>query len=157
MEYHGSCQGGAGRFRGHRCQGALPRREGRVWALLLAAAAALVPLSARADCADATAQADLTQCAYLKWLEADASLNLAYSLARGAAKSIDLALPAHDRGAERALREGQRGWIIMRDESCKALAWAMKGGSAEPMLRHGCMARLSQERAAFLRGFAESS
>lgn len=122
---------------------------------LLALALAAVPMSARADCSTATAQADLTQCAYLDWQEADARLNLSYSLARGAMKTIDLGLPAYDRGAERALREAQRAWITVRDESCKAEAWAMRGGTAEPMIQYGCMARLSAERALFLQGLAE--
>lgn len=125
-------------------------------ALSLAAALAAVPLAARADCAEAVTQVELTQCAYLDWQAADAALNLAYSLARGTMKSIDLALEAHDRGAERALREAQRAWIIVRDESCRAQAWTMKGGTAEPMVLYGCMARMSEERAAFLRGLSES-
>ncbi len=131
------------------------RRQAAI-ALALAATLAVAPGAAGAGCAEAVAQAELTQCAYLDWQAADAGLNLAYAQAKGAMNSIDLALPAHDRGAERALREAQRAWITVRDETCRAEAWAMHGGTAEPMLLYGCMARESGARAAVLRAMAEN-
>jgi uncharacterized protein YecT (DUF1311 family) len=117
-------------------------------------AALALPQAALADCAAAVTQNDLTQCTYEEWTAADAALNDAYRIARGFMRDIDAGLPAADRGAEVALRDGQRAWITFRDETCKAQAWAMKGGSAEPMILYGCMAQLTRERTVHLHDMA---
>jgi uncharacterized protein YecT (DUF1311 family) len=139
----------------HRHDGAARRREVGMRIIWLALALAATPLAARAECATAQTQAEMTQCAYLGWQAADAALNLAYDRAQDAVKGIDRDLPERFRGAEDALLTAQRAWILVRDESCKAQAWVAKGGTAEAMINYSCMARLSQERADFLRGMAE--
>lgn len=121
------------------------------WTILLA----VLPGAARADCAAAVTQFELTQCAYDDWQAWDGQLNAAYKAAMGEMASIDTSLPAADRGAAAALREGQRAWITFRDRTCAAEAWAMKGGSAEPMVMYGCMAQLTEDRAGQLWRLAE--
>ncbi len=99
------------------------------------------------DCANAMAQSDLNQCAYEDWQSQDALLNAAYSAAMEVLKDWDAALPEAERGGAQALRDAQRAWITFRDRACEAEGYAMKGGSAEPLLVFGCKARLTEDRA----------
>ena len=99
------------------------------------------------DCANAVTQMDMNQCAYLDWEKADTRLNDAYGLAMALLKDWDADLPEDDRGAARALKEAQRAWITFRDKACEAEGYAMKGGSAEPLLVYGCMFQLTDDRA----------
>ena len=98
------------------------------------------------DCANAEAQVEMTYCAEQDWNAADAELNVAYQHAMAALKQIDADLPIADRGAADFLRQAQRDWISYRDNACAAEAYAMHGGSAEPMVIYGCRARLTRER-----------
>jgi len=102
------------------------------------------------DCANAMAQQELNQCAYADWEVADSELNAAYSRVMALLKAHDTILPAEDRGAAEALRMAQRAWISFRDLACASEGYAMKGGSAEPLLVYGCMAQLTQERTGHL-------
>lgn len=108
------------------------------------------------DCASAMAQADLNQCAYQDWEAADADLNAAYRDAMALLADWDAGLPANEQGGARALKDAQRAWITFRDMACKAEGYAMKGGSAEPLLVYGCMRLLTEERTAHLTGMVEA-
>jgi uncharacterized protein YecT (DUF1311 family) len=123
-----------------------------VLACLLAAPAAAQDI----DCANAMAQMELNQCAYQDWEAADADLNAAYKQAMALLKDWDSGLPAEDRGGADALREAQRAWISFRDFACEAEGFAMRGGSAEPLLVYGCMRQLTEERTAHLTGMVEA-
>lgn len=119
----------------------------RVW--LVGVVAAVWPLAGVAqevDCATAEAQVELNFCAEQDWQVADAELNAAYKLAMAAMKEIDAFLAQDQRGAAAALRQAQRDWIAFRDNACAAEGFLMRGGSAEPMLIYGCLARLTAER-----------
>jgi uncharacterized protein YecT (DUF1311 family) len=121
---------------------------------LAGAVFALLPLAVSAqevDCANAMAQQDLNACAYADWEAADAELNAAYQAARAVLQGIDADLPADDRGADAQLKIGQKAWITFRDATCAAEGYVMHGGSAEPLLIYGCMARLTEQRSADLR------
>lgn len=121
------------------------------WLLLVLLA--LVPGAAVAqvvDCSNAVAQVEMTYCAEQDWLAADADLNAAYADARALMRDIDADLPKSQRGAELALRDAQRAWIVFRDQACAAEGFMMRGGSAEPMVIYGCRARLTEERTAGL-------
>jgi uncharacterized protein YecT (DUF1311 family) len=122
---------------------------------------ALLCLSAPAaaqgvDCSQAMAQQDLNQCAYADWEAADAQLNAAYRDAMALLQSWDARLPAADRGGADRLRQAQRAWITFRDNACAAEGYAMKGGSAEPLLVYGCMRLLTVERTAHLTSMVEA-
>ena len=114
-------------------------------ALLASPVAAQTP-----DCANPIYQVEINACAEQDWLAADADLNAAYKAARAAMRALDADFAPAERGAEAALRDGQRAWIAFRDGTCAAEGWIMRGGSAEPMLIYGCRARLTRVRAADL-------
>lgn len=101
-------------------------------------------------CGALPTQLQINQCAEQDWLAADADLNAAYRAARDAMRGLDAPYAAADRGAEAALRDGQRAWIAFRDATCAAEGWKARGGSAEPMLILICRARLTRARAADL-------
>jgi uncharacterized protein YecT (DUF1311 family) len=107
------------------------------------------------DCATAEAQQDLNQCAYADWEAADADLNTVYQAAIAMLEQWDADLPSDEKGGADALREAQRAWITFRDKTCEAEGYAMKGGSAEPLLIYGCMRLVTEERAAHLQGMVE--
>ena len=54
------------------------------------------------------------------------------------------------------MREAQRAWITFRDNACAAEGYAMKGGSAEPLVVYGCMRTLTLERTAHLTSMVEA-
>ncbi len=121
----------------------------RLAVTLLAFAAA--PAAAQTpNCANPVQQIEMTYCAEQNWLAADADLNAAYGAARAAMRALDADFAPAERGAEIALRDGQRAWITFRDATCAAEGWMMRGGSAEPMVIYGCRARLTRSRAADL-------
>lgn len=134
-----------------RPRGTRPRRPGREAAVGLLLALVLLPLPALAQgmgCSGAIAQADLNDCAAREFEAADRALNGAYAEAvagarRAGARQEDL------------LRQAQRAWIAFRDAACAADASLFDGGSAQPMVESGCLARLTEARAADLRAYAE--
>jgi uncharacterized protein YecT (DUF1311 family) len=94
---------------------------------------------------------DMNWCAHKSWQAADAELNAAYQAAMAVLRAFDAELSPTLAGGAQALREGQRAWITYRDRSCEAEGYSMRGGSAEPLVVYGCMARLTRQRAADLR------
>ena len=116
-----------------------------------------IPAAAQeVDCATAMAQADLNACAYQDWETADAALNDAYQEAMALLETWDANLPEDEQGGAEALREAQRAWITFRDQACAAEGYAMKGGSAEPLLVYGCMRLLTEERTNHLTSMVEA-
>ena len=99
------------------------------------------------DCATAETQQDMNACAELDWQAADSALNASYARAMIMMQGIDADLPADQRGAADTLRRAQRSWVMFRDAACAAEAYTMYGGSAQPLLTYGCMARLTAARA----------
>lgn len=108
------------------------------------------------DCSTAMAQQDLNQCAYDEWEAADATLNSVYREAMVLMDLWDRDLPQDEVGAADALKQAQRAWITFRDKACEAEGYAMKGGSAEPLLVYGCMRQLTEDRTAQLFAMLEA-
>lgn len=108
------------------------------------------------DCANAMAQMEMNQCAYQDWEKADARLNAVYKQAVALLKDWDGNLPKDEQGGVEALKEAQRAWITFRDKACEAEGYAMKGGSAEPLLIYGCMRQLTEERVNHLQGMLDA-
>lgn len=125
-------------------------------ALVLACLAGLPALAQDIDCANAMAQQELNQCAYADWEAADADLNAAYQSAMALMKEWDAGVPTAEQGGAVALRDAQRAWVTFRDKACEAEGFAMRGGSAEPLLVYGCMRQLTEERTAHLVTLVES-
>lgn len=115
-----------------------------LWLVLLVPGAAVAQ---DVDCVAAETQIDMTFCAAEQFREADADLNLAYGEARALMRQIDAGLESADRGAELALRDGQRAWITYRDQACEAEAYLWWGGSGQAMIYAACRARVTQARA----------
>lgn len=107
------------------------------------------------DCSTAMVQSDLNQCAYEDWQEADVRLNAAYKEVVAAYTQMDADLPEDLGSGVETLREAQRAWITFRDLTCEAEGFAMRGGSAEPLLVYGCMRALTEERIGHLEGMLE--
>lgn len=118
--------------------------------VVMAGSLAGVAGAQQVDCRNAVAQVELNFCAEADFQDADADLNLAYKDARAVMRQIDADLPVPQRGAEAALRDGQRAWITFRDQACLAEAYIWTGGSGQPMAYSGCKARLTAQRAADL-------
>lgn len=108
------------------------------------------------DCAQAVTQLDLNLCAEADWQRADRDLNEAYAAAMDLLKSWEGDLPENLRGGPETLRTAQRAWISYRDAACAAEGYAMRGGSAEPLLVYGCLARLTEARARDLWDFTSA-
>lgn len=98
------------------------------------------------DCDSAQTQMELTACAKADWAAADEELNGAYKDAIRAMKDLDANLTKADRGAEESLRAAQRAWVAFRDTACEAEAYPYIGGSIQPMIQMGCLARLTWSR-----------
>jgi uncharacterized protein YecT (DUF1311 family) len=124
---------------------------------LLALVCLALPAAAQdVDCTNAVTQLDLNQCAYADWEAADADLNAAYKRAMALLQDWDAGLPAAEKGGAEALKDAQRAWITFRDKACEAEGYAMKGGSAEPLLVYGCMRQLTLDRTGQLTGMVEA-
>lgn len=107
------------------------------------------------NCETAMTQSEMTQCANLDWLKADAELNAAYKSAMEKMKETDAYLPDGLKGAVETLREAQRAWIPYRDKACDAYGFLARGGTLEPMLVYGCRADLTRNRIDELRQLDE--
>ena len=116
-------------------------------ALLLGAPA----MAQEVDCGRAVTQGDMNDCARLDWEAADEALNLAYGEAVARAEAFD----TYPEGrAEETLRAAQRAWVAFRDAVCESEAALWDGGSAEPMVRSGCLAAVTRQRTEYLTTYA---
>lgn len=111
------------------------------------------PAWARDPCDGAMTQLDLNECSAKAYEAADKGLNRAYEAALGVARQYDSSPEGH---AEGSLRAAQRAWIAYRDAACEAEAALWEGGSAQPMIRSGCLGRLTEQRTEDLMAYAEN-
>ncbi len=107
------------------------------------------------NCADPQYQQEMNYCAYQDFLVADEKLNAVYGLAIAAAKKMDGYYEGNQQGAEQALREAQRAWVIFRDKACEVEGFVSRGGTMEPLLVSSCKARLTEQRTEGLRWLSE--
>ncbi|HVG49673.1 MAG TPA: lysozyme inhibitor LprI family protein [Rubellimicrobium sp.] len=128
------------------------RRARRTGQFVLAAALACGPAAAQDLCRGAVTQQDLNECSHAAYLLADEELNRAYAAAREAAQGID---QGSNGQAEATLRVAQRAWVAFRDAACEAEAAFNQGGSIQPMIRSGCLERLTDQRTDDLWAYAE--
>jgi uncharacterized protein YecT (DUF1311 family) len=97
-------------------------------------------------CDNATTQAELTECSAQAYQTADDALNAAY-------QALVDQLSNNTASLEK-LRVAQRAWIGFRDAECAFESSAVEGGSAQPMVRNGCLERLTKARTEALREHA---
>ena len=124
--------------------------------VLLLACLSLPAAAQEIDCTNAVTQQDMNQCAYADWEAADADLNAAYQRAMALLQHWDADLPEAEQGGAVALKAAQRAWITFRDKACEVEGYAMKGGSAEPLLVYGCMRQLTEDRTGQLEALVDS-
>lgn len=123
---------------------------------VLAIAASGMPAAAQEqlNCANPGPQMEMNMCAWQAFEKADAELNQVWKEAQAAAKALDAReIKPYLRGAAKALLDGQRGWIAYRDGQCELAGWEMHGGSAEPMVKSGCLEQLTKARTKELKEF----
>jgi uncharacterized protein YecT (DUF1311 family) len=123
---------------------------------LVLVALSLPAAAQEVDCQNAVTQTEMNQCAYEDWEAADADLNEAYQRAMALLEQWDADLPEAEQGGAMALKGAQRAWITFRDKACEAEGYAMKGGSAEPLLVYGCMRQLTEDRTSQLDGMVDA-
>lgn len=107
------------------------------------------------DCSSAISQLEMNYCAEQDWTRADDALNAEYKAAMAMLRAHDKTNPSEFPEADR-LQKAQRAWISYRDLACESEGFAMRGGSAEPLLIYGCLARMTEQRTADLRGMIEA-
>ena len=98
-------------------------------------------------CDSATTQVELNECTAQAYQAADKELNDAYQVLVGKLSNNAASLEK--------LRAAQRAWIGFRDAECAFESSAVEGGSAQPMVRNGCLETLTETRTETLREHAE--
>ena len=98
-------------------------------------------------CDSATTQVELNECTAQAYQSADDELNDAYQVLVGQLSNNAASLEK--------LRAAQRAWIGFRDAECAFESSAVEGGSAQPMVRNGCLETLTETRTETLREHAE--
>ena len=88
------------------------------------------------DCSKAVAQADINECEYKVFQQADARLNRVY--AQTVAKL--------DPDARKLLRDAERAWVDYRDKECESQTAGSAGGSIRPMYIAQCQTALTKRR-----------
>lgn len=107
------------------------------------------------NCKNPQYQQEMNYCAYQDFLVADEKLNVVYRLAIAATKMMDGYYEGDQQGAEQALREAQRAWVIFRDKACEVEGFVSRGGTMEPLLVSSCKAHLTEQRTEGLRWLSE--
>lgn len=90
------------------------------------------------DCANATTQGDMNQCAAQETKAADKELNNLY-------KQITARLKDNAE-AKQLLVKAQRAWIGFRDAECSFSASGVEGGSVYPMIHNECLTAVTKAR-----------
>ncbi|MGH6809784.1 MAG: lysozyme inhibitor LprI family protein [Ensifer adhaerens] len=110
-------------------------------ALMFAAFVGLTGLAPAAwadDCADASDQATMNECADKAFKASDTELNALY-------KQIEARLK-DDQDKTKLLVSAQKAWIAFRDAECNFSAAGVAGGSVYPMIVLQCRDGLTQNR-----------
>jgi len=97
-----------------------------------------VPLVQADDCANATTQSEMNQCAAKDNKAADKELNDLY-------KQITARLK-DDPEAKQLLVKAQRAWIVFRDAECNFSASGVEGGSVYPLIYSNCITAQTKAR-----------
>ncbi|NTZ93718.1 lysozyme inhibitor LprI family protein [Pseudomonas koreensis] len=93
---------------------------------------------AAVDCANASGQATMNQCAGQEFKSTDKELNVVYQQITGRLKDNP------DR--KKLLVGAQRAWIGFRDTECKFSASGVEGGSVYPLIYSNCLTVVTKAR-----------
>lgn len=124
----------------------------QTWLWLAAAAVSTFSLniaSAEAlKCGDDADNQTMIQCAYQDYQKADKELNDVYAkLMKSTKESFTPDITAgsgQDPAAD--LKDAQKKWIAFRDANCRFAGTEMLGGTGQPLIVNGCLARMTKER-----------
>ena len=100
---------------------------------------------AAVDCANASDQATMNQCAGQEFKSTDKELNAVYQQITGRLKDNP------DR--KKLLVSAQRAWIGFRDTECKFSASGVAGGSVYPLIYSNCMTSMTKTRVEALKQY----
>ena len=106
--------------------------------LLALIAMAPTPIARADDCANATDQRAMDECASEAYRKSDAELNALY-------KQIEQRLKS-DTGTTKLLIAAQRAWVVFRDAECNFSTSRVSGGTIYPMIYTECADGLTQRR-----------
>lgn len=98
-------------------------------------------------CEGASTQMKLNQCSANAYQAADDELNDTY-------QALMERLNSNEESTQK-LRTAQRAWISFRDAECAFVSSAVEGGSAQPMVRNGCLTELTQARTVTLKAHGQ--
>ena len=116
-----------------------------IWLLvLLVLGSAMARADDGPDCKDPQDQNTMTACARVDFEKADQDLNTIWPKLKTDAEDSDKTTDKHEYSD--ALLASQRAWITFRDAECEWQGFEAHGGSLEPMLVAGCLARLTRDR-----------
>ena len=116
-----------------------------------------IPARPPLKCDDPQTQLEINLCAATDAKKADAELNKQWTTTAAIMHAQDKAgyVPRDGRpGYYAALLDAQRAWIKFRDLQCRSEGYAMRGGSAEPMMISGCIAEMTRTRVKQLKDMA---
>ena len=102
---------------------------------------------AAVDCANASDQATMNQCAGQEFKSTDKELNVVYQQITGRLKDNP------DR--KKLLVGAQRAWIGFRDIECKFSASGVEGGSVYPLIYSNCLTVVTKARIEALKQYLE--
>ena len=102
---------------------------------------------AAVDCANASDQATMNQCAGQEFKSTDKELNVVYQQITGRLKDNP------DR--KKLLVGAQRAWIGFRDAECKFSASGVEGGSVYPLIYSNCLTAVTKARIEALKQYLE--
>lgn len=115
--------------------------------LLLALTPLLFPSLAHAavDCANASDQATMNQCAGQDFKAADKELNAVYQQITGRLKD--------NPEGKKLLVSAQRAWVGFRDAECMFSASGVAGGSVYPLIYSNCLTSVTNVRVEALKEY----
>jgi uncharacterized protein YecT (DUF1311 family) len=100
---------------------------------------------AAVDCANASDQATMNQCAGQAFKAADKELNAVYQQITARLKN--------NPDSKKLLVSAQRAWIGFRDGECKFSASGVAGGSVYPLIYSDCMTSMTKTRVEALKQY----
>jgi len=100
---------------------------------------------AAVDCANASDQATMNQCAGQDFKAADKELNTVYQQITGRLKD--------NPDAKKLLVSAQRAWVGFRDAECKFSASGVTGGSVSPLIYSNCLTSVTNVRVEALKEY----
>jgi uncharacterized protein YecT (DUF1311 family) len=108
-------------------------------------------------CADPKGQSEQNRCAFEDYHQTDVALNAQWKRSIAYQRMLDAANDTAQDGMPTwvdALTRSQRAWVAFRDAECGWQGLGMRG-SARAQLEGECLARLTRERTAYLKGLGE--